>query len=295
VIGLGRFLSTESSPRRPERLLLPAHDDLVPGARMQWWYWCGHLATEAGRRFAYVAAFFVGDFGGGLIYPSRMREFWQRLKRHWNRTDTLVTLTSLASLGLCIANCWWESVVVACAAAVVPIAMQALGAVRDPEPLVDALLFGAAIAFLWPVGEWVTVRTVGWWGNYVAPGFKLLDTPLYCVLIGWAATTYCYYWGRRVRDMGNGAWMSAFVSGSSALVAGAIGENLFVAARMWTYDASSWDWGHVPAFVPIAYGLGYATLPLGHRLPLPAAVVVFGFFLSAAGIGLGWAFGFFPR
>jgi len=67
VIGLGRLLSTESSQRGPERLLLPAHDDLVPGARMQWWYWCGHLATEAGRRFAYVAAFFAGDLGGGLV------------------------------------------------------------------------------------------------------------------------------------------------------------------------------------------------------------------------------------
>lgn len=224
-----------------------------------------------------------------------MRHVWRRIRTHWNITDTLVFGSCGAATGIFIGNCWWESVWVTYATLGVILLLQLSRAVRAGGALRDALVFGGIVAWLWPFGEYVVVHTFGWWGAYLAPGPRILDTAVYCILVGWLATAYCYYLSRRICEMGYSPAVSAFHTGLTAFVLGVVGENLFVGARMWVYDASNWDWWRVPAFVPVAYGLGYAVIPLVRRFHMAVAVLIFGLTLSAASIVLGIIAGFFPR
>ena len=117
-----------------------------------------------------------------------------------------------------IANCWWESVAVCYAASVAPLGLQLLRARFDGEsPLRSALAFGALCAGVWPLGEGVVVRTAGWWGQYLAPGPRVWDTPLYCMLVGWLASTHVYYWARRTEEFGYGRGAAVACAGLTAL------------------------------------------------------------------------------
>ena len=236
---------------------------------------------------------------------------WRKIKRHWGRTDTLIVSANLLALVLFIGKCWWESVAVCYAACGVPLALQAFWATCRKRPrtglvepsegdntrelLLRSLILGGVVGWLWPFGEWLVVNTLGWWGQYLAPGFKILETPIYCILIGWLTSAYCAYVAGRAIQMGFGVTHAAIASGMSALGLGALGENLFVAARMWSYDASSWDWGAVPAFVPIAYGLSYAMVPLWRRLHAVKAALCFTVVMLALTVLTGVLAGFFPR
>jgi hypothetical protein len=236
---------------------------------------------------------------------------WRKLKQHWGRTDTIVLSGNLFALGLFVGNCWWESVSVCYAACGVPLGFQGFwglcgkrsrtGLVEPSESdsaralLLRSLILGGVVGWLWPLGEWLVVNVLGWWGQYLAPGIRILETPIYCILIGWLASAYCAYVAGRALQMGFGVMHAAMASGVTALGLGALGENLFVAAKMWTYDASSWDWGAVPAFVPIAYGLSYAMVPLWRRLHAVTAALLFTGVMLALTVLTGVLAGFFPR
>lgn len=223
-----------------------------------------------------------------------MRNPARRVWSNWNRSDSVVAAFNTAAFALFIANCWWESPAVAYGACAVPLAAQGIHA-RTDSTLRAALVFGGLAAFLWPFGEWFVVNVFGWWGAYVAPGPKILETPLYCILIGWLASAYCAYVAERALQMGFGFRAAVVNTGLTALSLGIIGENLFVAGRMWVYDASAMDWWYVPAFVPVAYGLGYATLPALRRYSILPRALIFTSCLLVISVGLGVAVGFFPR
>ncbi len=224
-----------------------------------------------------------------------MRKHWQRIRRSWNRTDTVVMVTNHAALAAFIGNCWWQSVGVCQAACAIPLMIQIAWALRRDRLLRDALIFGAIIGFAWPVGEGIVTATLGWWGEYLAPGFTIWYTPLYCILIGWQASTHLYYLSHRLAAMGYGKRTAMAVVGFTAFGMGLAGENLFVWAGMWRYDTSPMDWWAIPAFVPIAYGMGYAVLPLLDRWRLLSTTAACAALLFAACVGFGLAFGFFPR
>jgi hypothetical protein len=179
----------------------------------------------------------------------------------------------------------------ACTMVLVVLANEA----RRDHTVRHALLFGAVIGWTWPLGEGLVVRTAGWWGNYLAAGPMIWDTPVYCVLIGWIGGAYCYFIGARMVDWGwgNKAW--AFVSGISAFAIGALGENLYVWARIWEYDRAGRFLGDVPLFLPIAYGISYACLPLLARLPVLPQGLVFNAITLVISVTAGFAAGFFPR
>ncbi len=224
-----------------------------------------------------------------------MREFLRRIRRHWNWTDTIVLGSNTAAFGLFIGNCWWEFLWVTHLALLLPLTIQVLRARLVRDALREALVFGTVVGWSWPVGERFVVRVFGWWGEYVATGIMVLDTPLYTVLVGWLASAYCYYVGRRAIDLGYGPAFSAMSSGMSALCLGIIGENLFIGARMWVYDRSALDLWSVPAFVPVAYGIGYACLPLLWRFTVVVRAVLFNVIMLLLTVGMGLAVGFFPR
>lgn len=224
-----------------------------------------------------------------------MRELWRRIKGNWNRTDTVLQATNLLALVLFIGNCWWKSLIVTYVALCVPLCCQALRAWRVGGWLREGLLVGAIIGACWPPGEWLATNVFGWWGHYTAPGPRILDTALYCVLVGWLATTHIVYVGRRTMDLGYGKTAAVLITSGSAFFLGLVGENLFVASGMWVYDPSEWDLWAVPAFVPIAYGIGYAILPFVWRLRTVAEALVFGCWLFISCAIMGVLTGFWPR
>lgn len=226
--------------------------------------------------------------------PGPIRRVWRRIRGNWNRSDTWVTATNTTAFVLFLGNCGWESLAVVYAATLLPLAFQGLRSIRDAG-LRGAWAFGLLAGFLWPFGEWLVVNTLGWWGEYLAPGPRILDTPIYCILIGCLASTHIAYATRRAGEMGFGPRTVIINTGLTAFLLGIIGENLFVAASMWVYDPSIWDWWSVPAFVPTAYGLGYAFLPRLQGLPVVPRVVSFSVLLLVVCVGLGLAVGFFPR
>lgn len=204
-------------------------------------------------------------------------------------------VTNLVSFALFIGNCWWSSPLVCNLASLLPLVAQIAYAARVNDSLRPALAFGALIAAAWPLGEGLVTWAVGWWGDYLAPGLTVWHTPVYCMLIGWLASTHIFYVSRRTREMG---FPTAVVVGNTIFTAatlGVIGENLFVAAKMWVYHPSSLDWFSVPAFVPIAYGIGYGILPLVHRGRVVHASAAVAAALLMFSVGLGLAVGFFPR
>lgn len=224
-----------------------------------------------------------------------MRELWRRIRYGWTWTDTTVFGVNLLVFGVLIGNCWWEAVFVVYG--YVSGALLAL-AIRwrfDREPLGNALVFGCLVGCLWPFGEFAVVKCFGWWGQYLSSGPKLLETPWYCIIIGCLASTHCYYVGIRTVEIGYGRWASGFASGITALGMGVVGENLFAAARMWEYVPSSLDWWAVPAFVPVAYGISYAIIPLLGRFHIVVATVIFTGITLVVSVGLGLAVGFFPQ
>lgn len=195
-----------------------------------------------------------------------------------------------------VGNCWWESLGACYAALLLPLTLQTAWVVRARDrALAEALMFGAIVGFLWPFGEGVVVRMFGWWGGYLAPGPKLWDTPLYCVLIGWVASAYCFYWALRVHEMGYSRRVGGLLACLTALCIGAVGENLFVGARMWFYAPSSLDLFLVPAFVPVGYGLGYTMLPLFRGRNVVATGLAFNCAMLVICVSLGLLSGFFPR
>lgn len=224
-----------------------------------------------------------------------MVSLWRKIRENWNISDSVVTAGNTVALFLFVGNCWWESVAVTYAASAGPLAAQGIRLRWGGRVLREAMVFGVLVGFLWPLGEWGVVNSLGWWGRYVAPGPRILETPVYCVLIGWLASTYCFYVGERVLDLGYGKWASGAASASSALVVGVLGENLFVASAMWVYDGSRLDWGSVPAFVPVSYGIAYGLLPVLRPLPIVPRTLTFTVVTLFVSAGLGFAVGFFPR
>ena len=224
-----------------------------------------------------------------------MHNPWQRIRSNWNPSDTAILVTSLVATGAFIANARLESVGLVYIITLVTLAVYARRALKNDRTMRQAFIFGGIVAWLWPLGEAFVVSRVGWWGEYLAPGPKILETPIYCILIGWVASTYCFYVGQRASEIGYSDRVSGVVSGVTALLAGIIGENLFVAAQIWVYEPSSYDWWSVPAFVPIIYGIAYGILPALRPLHIVPRTLIFTTFTLYVSIGLGLAFGFFPR
>lgn len=180
-------------------------------------------------------------------------------------------------------------------ASLVPLCIQTLRARAVGDSLRPALVFGAYIGAAWPIGEGLVTWAVGWWGEYLAPGPIVWHTPVYCMLIGWLASTHIYYVTKRTVEMGWSNRAAAVHAFLMATIIGVIGENLFVAAGMWRYHASNLDWLSVPAFVPIAYGIGYCVLPYASRARAVSAAAIVAALLLCVSVGLGFATGFFPR
>lgn len=224
-----------------------------------------------------------------------MQNWIKRLCVQWTTSDTLVLAANVTAFVAFIGNTQWESVAVAYCASIIPLCVQTAWACRRPGPMRRALVFGGLVALAWPFGEWFVVHAFGWWGKYLAAGLAILETPLYCALVGWLASSYCCYVSIRIEELGGGKSVACVLTGISAFIIGAIGENLFVAAQLWIYDDSAWDLGRVPAFVPIAYGLAYAFLPFLRRLPIIPATFIFTIVMLFISIGLGLLTGFFPR
>jgi len=202
--------------------------------------------------------------------------FIQRIRTHWNRQDTTVLVATLTSFVILLANCIFRD-------PRITVASSCLGlAILFSRPaLLRPVIFGAIIAWLWPVGEWITVHRLGWWGEYTLAGPRILFTPLYCVLVGWLATTYCYYISFRIIEFGYSLRTAMILTGLSAFALGVVGENLYVFTGVWRYFATPLHIGSVPAFIPVAYGLGYAILPMLRRYRLPHAAAIFAPWLMA--------------
>jgi len=224
-----------------------------------------------------------------------MRELFRRIRTNWSRTDTVVFVSNTGAFLFLVANCWWKSVALCYAVLFAALLVQASRASRAPDALRRAFVLGGIIALLWPVGEGLVVRVVGWWGAYnAAPGPRIWDTPVYCVLVGWVSFTYCVYLAERTQEAGYGVAWACAVSGATALVLGVLGENLFAEAGMWRYTPSDLDLWSVPAFVPVSYGLASATFPLLRRAAVVPAALAFCIVLLVLSVGLGLVVGFFP-
>lgn len=222
-----------------------------------------------------------------------MKSIWRTIRANWRWSDGLVLVSNTAVFLVFIGNCWWRSLPLCFAAPLGALALQCLRARRDGT-LRDAVLFGAAVAAMWPLGEGVFVRVFGWWGEYLDAGPRIWETPLSCSLVGWLASTHCFYVARRALEMGYGRAVAAGVVGVTAFLIGLMGENFFVAAGIWVYRPSILDWWHIPAFLPVAYGLGYAIIPLARGGRLLPATVAFLLWLPVICAGLGWLTGYFP-
>lgn len=219
----------------------------------------------------------------------------QQIRSNWNRTDTFVQTTNTVSFVVFIANTWWGSAWVCTLASLVPLALQIVWTQRKKDSLRRALAFGACVGAAWPAGEGFVTRAFGWWGDYLAPGPVVWRTPVYCMLIGWLASTHICYVTHRTLEIGWSTRAAAVHAVIMAAIIGVIGENLFVAAKMWVYYPSNLDWVSVPAFVPVAYGIGYGILPFVARWRAVYAAAAVAATLLVVSVGLGLAVGFFPR
>lgn len=220
---------------------------------------------------------------------------YRTLKTNWNDTDTIVLRSNLMALALLIANCWWERVNLAYIATVIPLILQFMQSKTD-ETLRRAIVFSAAVPMGWPLGEGIVFYLFGRWGEYTAAGPYIWETPVYCLLIGWHATVHLVYSARRFEEMGYSLRFVTVLLGVGALALGVLGENLFVHGGLWTYHPSIWDWWAVPAFVPIAYALGYASIPwFRARWKDGPAAAGFLSLLWVLCVSLGFATGFFPQ
>lgn len=225
-----------------------------------------------------------------------MQWAWRTIRANWNRTDTIVITFNVSAGFAYLGNCWWQSIWVCYAAALIPILVQTAWSWRAQDTaLRDALLMGLGLGIAWPIGEGITVNIFGWWGEYTAAGPYIWHTAAYCVLIGWLATAHIVYLVTRALAMGFSHSIAAAVAGITALVTGIAGENFFVAAEMWTYREAAWQFWYIPAFLPIAYGLGYAILPAFQQrsVAIRLAALLGCLFITCTGLGI--ATGFFPE
>lgn len=227
------------------------------------------------------------------MVPSVLAHY-RRVRAGWTHTDTVVLLTNLFALLALIANTHFESTAVCYLAALIPLVVQGV-AVWTAPILARAFWFGAGVGLTWPIAEGIIVRTFGWWGQYLGGGLVVWDTTFYTALVGWLTCAYLAYLSDRVREMHYRPAVAAVVTGVSATFLGVLGENLCVWGRMWEYERTTWMWFDVPAFIPAAYGLSYACLPLVRRLPLLVGVVVFNVLTSLFGCTLGLLTGFVTR
>lgn len=224
-----------------------------------------------------------------------MKKGWRRIKSQWNFSDTLVLTTNLSAFALFMGNCWWESVNIVYVATLFPLSVQALRSIRTGGVLREALTFGAIVAWLWPPIEGAITLSVGWWGSYTAQGMTLFDTPVHAVLIAWLAASYCMYLSRRVVEMEFSRRVAVIMITGSALALGIIGENLFVAAGMWTYRSSVWNFGSVPAIIPLAYTVAYSAVPFLRQFHVVYQALAVLALLVMSSVTLGFATGFFPE
>jgi len=225
-----------------------------------------------------------------------MQNTRQMIRANWNRTDTVVIALNVSAGFAYLGNCWWQSIGVCYAAALIPLLIQTIWSwQRGDTALRDALLIGLGLGIAWPIGEGITVNVLGWWGEYTAPGPYIWHTAAYCVLIGWLATAHIAYLATRATAIGFSRGAAAAVAGISAFVTGLAGENFFVAADMWTYREATWQFWSIPAFLPIAYAFGYAVLPAFQTRPvvIRMAVLLGCLFITCTGFGI--ASGFFPE
>lgn len=221
---------------------------------------------------------------------------FKTIRNQWNRTDSILIATNIAAGLAYLGNCWWDSLWICYAAAAIPLAIQSLWCLRTNDVLLrDALIMGLGLGIAWPIGEGITVNVLGWWGDYTASGPYLWHTAAYCVLIGWLATAHIVYLSARTLAMGFSGIAAAGVAAVSAFVVGIAGENFFVAAEMWTYREAQWQFWYIPAFLPIAYAIGYAVLPAVQHRPVTIRLGALLASLFIACTGLGLASGFFPE
>lgn len=221
---------------------------------------------------------------------------FKTIRKQWNRTDSILISTNIAAGLAYLGNCWWDSLWICYAAAAIPLAIQSLWWLRSKDVLLrDALIMGLGLGIAWPIGEGIAVNVLGWWGDYTAGGPYLWHTAAYCVLIGWLATAHIVYLSARTLAMGFSGVAAAGVAAVSAFVVGIAGENFFVAAEMWTYREAQWQFWYIPAFLPIAYAIGYAVLPAVQRRPVTIRLGALLTSLFVACTGLGIASGFFPE
>lgn len=223
-----------------------------------------------------------------------MLAHYRRVRAGWTRTDTVVLITNGFALLSLIANTRLDLTAVCYLAGGLPLAVQGVVSRRD-STLARAFWFGAWVGWTWPIAEGLIVRTFGWWGQYLGGGPVVWDTTLYTVFVGWLTCTYLAYLSDRLRQLGYSPPTAVAGTAVSATLLGGVGENLCVWGRMWEYERTSWMWFDVPAFIPVAYGLSYAGVPLVRRLPLPWAAVVFNTLTGVIGCTLGMATGFTTR
>lgn len=230
------------------------------------------------------------------MIPHMLRAIWKQVKSHWDRTDTLILVTNGLAFLIYTGNCWWDQRWLSYAVAGFCLALQAMWAIRRPSSLREALLFGLVIGALWPLGEGVVGGIFGWWGKYEVGGLRVWHTPLYAMLICWHASAHIAYVGHRTHEYGYRLRVAIVITGLTAFMLGLLGENYFVAAGVWSYVDTQWQFWAVPAFIPISYGLGYAAyLPIRRRLDLiPTCIALAAWTLTEA-VLLGVLTGFFPR
>lgn len=192
----------------------------------------------------------------------------------WLPTDGWVLGVSAVALGAHLCNTAWRAVEVVYAASLVPLVILTVCARRDAT-LRWALGFGTMTALLWAVVEGVWARIFGWWGTYDAAGPRLWDTPLYCLLVGAQASTHVTYIALRSLEFRISRRLVAGLTGLHALGLATLGENLLVAAGMWSYRPWGSMWGAVPAFVVASYATGYVAVPTLRGLTPARAAALF--------------------
>ncbi len=195
-------------------------------------------------------------------------------RSRWSPTDGWVLAANSAGLAAHLCNTSWRSVDVVYAATLVPLAVLAARSRRDAT-LRWALGFGVTAGFLWAFGEGAFTRLFGWWGRYHAAGPRVWDTPLYCLLVGAQACSHVVYIALRALDARVSPGVVGLLTGLHALGLSAAGENLLVAAGMWSYLPWGWMWGAVPVWVVAGYSAAYVSIPWLRRMrALPAAATI---------------------
>lgn len=203
--------------------------------------------------------------------------------------------SNVLAFGLLAAHAAWRDPTVATFAVGIALAAQMLGALRWNGALSSATKFGVLIALLWILGDAIMIHLAGRRGQIHIPGVALGETPPLVLLVAWLTATHIHYWTRRVLDLGYGGVVASAFAGFSALVLGTVGVSLFVEAGLWSYADATWVWWHVPAFVPIAYGLAFAVLPALLRTPVALRALALAALMLVLTLGLGHAVGCFPR